>query len=321
MIGQIPMTLETQTPPPAPESKKRRRKLAPWLLGATSLTLAAGSLYLGTGGPLPGPLESLFEGGASSAAAAPEGSAPAATPTSTVPAGADNLEPEPAVPYTSTTTDPETGLTVYNLGPDQLGLIYNESTGKFNQYAPLPAHTFTRAESQCDLVPNNQVDLSGTPTTWSIPDLGPGASTGYTQTNFELPATKDSQDRYGTWKTDTAPLSSTEGVGFYAGHVNEPDGSMSAWAYLHQVTPCMSKYITDENGVQYEYQAAELHLLLNPADILKPEFQRLDGPSSLVDITCAGPNGLGDDGQDQIGGSLWGSYPYRVVVVWDKVQS
>lgn len=243
-----------------------------------------------------------------------------ATTANTTPAGSDNLEPEPAVPYTSTTTDPETGLTVYQLGGDQFGLIYNEQTGKFNQYAPIPAQTFTRAESQCDLVPKNQVDLSGKPTTWSIPDLGPEASTGYTQTNFQLPATIDEEGRYGTWKTDTAPLSSTEGVGFYAGHVNEPDGSMSAWAYLHQVTPCMSKYITDENGVQQEYQAVELYLLTNPADVLKPEFQRMDGPSSIVDVTCAGPNGLGDDGQDQIGGSLWGYYPYRVVVVWDKVQ-
>ncbi|HJD51135.1 MAG TPA: hypothetical protein H9908_04645, partial [Candidatus Rothia avistercoris] len=65
----------------------------------------------------------------------------------------DNLKPEPAIPYTSTTTDPETGLTVYELGEDQLGLIYNENTGKFNQYAPLPAHTFTRTESQTDTAP------------------------------------------------------------------------------------------------------------------------------------------------------------------------
>lgn len=308
------------------EDTKKRRRFSPWVLGATSITLAVGSVYLAQGS-IPAPLDELLGSRPFITSTLDAADMPIPTVAGETPMPADsasasttkNLEPVPAVPYTSTTTDPETGLTVYELGQDQLGLIYNEKTGNFNQYAPLPANTFTRAESQCDLVPKNQVDLTGKPTTWSIPDLGPEASTGYTQTNFQLPATIDDQGRYGTWKTDTAHLTSTEGVGFYAGHVNDPDGSMSAWAYSHQVTPCMSKYITDENGVQQEYQASELYLLTNPADVLKPKFQRMDGPSSLVDVTCAGPNGLGDDGQDQIGGSLWGYYPYRVVVVWDKV--
>lgn len=236
-------------------------------------------------------------------------------------------EPTPATDIAATGKDPETSQTIYypapeHEGEEMLGLVYDQAAGNFTTYAPLPERTFTEAESQCDLAPKNEADLSGQVTTWAIPALGNNARTGYTQTNFQLPATYDAAGRYGTWKSDTAPLSSSTGAGIYAGHVNNPNGSKSPWGYSHNIKPCMSLYITDETGVQREYQATELRLIDAPTSIATDqEYWRLDGPHNLYFITCAGPYGVGDDGQAQFGGSLWASYPYRVVVKWTPVQT
>lgn len=319
------MSLHRPPHEPAPTerpSKQRCRKR--WAaLAATTLTATAltAGIYTTGGGQLPD-LNNW---------PTPQSPSPTATyshPQASTQGAQDTTELRPAVDIASTGTEPETGKTIYypepeNPGEEMLGLIYNETTNNFTTYAPLPAHTFTREESQCDLTtPKNETNLTGTPTTWAIPSLGPNVKTGYTQTNFQLPAHYDAAGRYGTWKSDTAPLGSATGAGIYAGHVNNPNGSKSPWGYSHNIQPCTSLYITDESGAQYEYKAAELRLIIDPASIATdPEYWRLDGPTSLYFITCAGPWGVGDDGQGQFGGSLFGNYPYRIVVVWDPVVS
>lgn len=223
------------------------------------------------------------------------------------------------------------GITVYDRGQGYIDMVEDPTNpGSTLYYGQSLAHAFTEEESQCSLVPEGDSYIKDS-YQWSIPSIG--AATKFTATNWSLPAYPDAEGRYGSWKSDTAPIGSSSGASFLGGHLNHSPGvysaiggEASAWGLLHQIQPCAHLYISNESAQQLEYvavSATEYDMRVNPTAISSnPEYWRYNGDPAIYFITCAGVGGMGDDGQTGVAGStLLGTFTKRIVIKFVPVNA